>query len=623
VRLSTTTTYTVFLSSILFMVIGSQLLIQYGLNQQNDDAAHINLAGRQLMLSQQISKLALYIERDNLLFGQSHRINAHDLDTLKKLAEIWKSEYYRLLMGAQSGRYTKRIDELLRENALRLDTIEVACKSMIANPYPLTISKSVKTIAAMEKPFLSSMGKIVDAYQQEAEQKLSALKRIEIFLAVITVAILALELIFIFYPLIKGQQEANKKLELAAQDLRMAKEKSDAATIAKSEFLSSMSHEIRTPLNGVIGFTDLLMNTSLDNSQRQYVATVNQSAISLLTIINDILDFSKIEVGKLELAIEKTDLLELCHQVTDVVKFQSQEKGLKMLVTISDQVPRFAWADPVRLRQVLINLLGNAVKFTLKGEVELKVEQAISAKDGKTMLHFSVRDTGIGIKAANQEKIFQAFSQEDATTTKKFGGTGLGLFISNKLLALMGSHLQLKSEPEKGSIFYFEVSLKTEHAENPLNGKQVTSSKPTKRYVSFESIKILIAEDNLVNMRLIKILIGEILPNATLIEATNGKIAVEKFAEEKPTIVFMDVQMPEMNGYDATVAIRRMEQESILLPFSNDETRTPIIALTAGVISGEKEKCLATGMDDFVSKPIANSAIDDILCKWLKVAASA
>ena len=221
-----------------------------------------------------------------------------------------------------------------------------------------------------------------------------------------------------------------------------------------------MSHEIRTPLNGIIGFTDLLMKTNLGKTQEKYMITINQSAHSLLDIINDILDFSKIEAGKLELYIEKYDIKEILSQIIDLILYESNQKNLSLELNIAPDVPKYFWVDIVRLKQILINLLANAVKFTEKGTIKLDVSVIEKIDDSKAKIRFSVIDTGIGILEENQKKIFKAFSQEDSSTTRKFGGTGLGLTISNQLLGLMNSYLQLESKIKLGSIFYFDLDLK-------------------------------------------------------------------------------------------------------------------------------------------------------------------
>ena len=527
------------------------------------------------------------------------------------------------------------------------------------------------------------------------------------------------------------------------EELAAAKLKAEEASVAKSEFLANMSHEIRTPLNGVIGFTDLVLKTNLNEIQQQYLTIVNQSANALLSIINDILDFSKIEAGKLELEIEKCDLYELGAQATDIITYPIQTKGLEMLLNIPPDLPRFIWTDSVRLKQVLINLLSNAAKFTDQGEIELKIE-ALSAIEDHVTLRMSVRDTGIGIQPDKQQKVFDAFSQEDGSTTKKYGGTGLGLTISNKLLGMMGSKLQLDSTPGVGSTFFFELTLTAEQGEPEVwenlelikkvlivddndnnrlilqqmlllksiknaeassgfealqllsTGKRfdvilmdfhmpymdgletirkiresffktakeqpillLSSSsdnenviktceelqvshrlvKPIKMqdiYTSLsrlhkktneqtletpvaqletttDALTILVAEDNAVNMLLARTILKRIAPNATLLEAKNGMEAVDFCEKALPDLILMDVQMPEMNGYEATKHIRGIEHG----------THVPIIAFTAGNVRSERDAALAAGMDDFVVKPVVEETIAAVLNKWLHFKAHA
>jgi CheY-like chemotaxis protein len=328
-----------------------------------------------------------------------------------------------------------------------------------------------------------------------------------------------------------------------------------------------------------------------------------------MEIVNDVLDFSKIESGKLELNIEKVNLYKLANQVINLFKYQADEKKIILILNIEKAVPQYILADSVRLKQILVNLLGNAIKFTNFGEIHFDISEISSLKIKSSKIKFSVKDTGVGIKTINNEKIFKSFVQEDNSTNRKFGGTGLGLAISNQLLALMNSKVQLISKFGDGSDFFFIAKFKkAKIKKSPELLEENIIPKDTKKAIeALSNKKVLIVEDNKINMLLAKTLVKRLIINCTIIEGKDGNEAVELYRIHKPDLILMDIQMPNKNGYEATGEIRNMEG------FAD----VPIIAITAGIMIGEKEKCIQAGMNDYLAKPIIQKDLENILYKWL------
>jgi len=420
--------------------------------------------------------------------------------------------------------------------------------------------------------------------------------------------------VFIYYFIRKGvsssaidQRILREKVREKTRELEAEKERAEYSEKVKEQFLANMSHEIRTPMNAILGMTRLLLEKEPRTDQLKYLKSIKHASDNLLVIINDILDLSKIEAGKINLEKIPFDIREEIKSVYDTMKVSADDKHLELKIDIAEATPFTIVGDPYRLSQILLNLTGNAIKFTESGSVTIQI--AVTTKDEQSvLLTFNVIDSGIGIAKDKLDYIFDMFTQETSSTTRKFGGTGLGLAICKKLVELQGGDIKVESEAGKGSVFSFTVPFEI--------GNDVVTENPKDEYIqnvvnNLKNARVLLVEDNEFNQMVAVDTLENAIEGVQVTVANNGKIAVDLILQNTYDIVLMDIQMPEMDGHEATKMIRSNTDEKI--------NAIPIIAMTASVIKAEVDKCFESGMNEFVGKPFS---VDELLEKMSKIIVS-
>jgi signal transduction histidine kinase/AmiR/NasT family two-component response regulator len=415
-------------------------------------------------------------------------------------------------------------------------------------------------------------------------------------------------------------QQTNQDLKIAIKHSTELAKQATQASVAKFEFLANMSHKIRTPLNGVIGMTGLLLDMDLNAQQHEYAQIAHISGEMLLSLINNILDLSKIEACKLELERLDFDLHSTLKDIADLLAIGAHENGLELVCLVDPEVPSLLCGDPGRLRQILVNLGGNAVKFTDKGEIVIRASLE-SEDERNATIRFAVSDTGIGIPANLQDILFTPFTQVDGSTTRQYGGTGLGLAISKQLAELMRGKIGLKSEAGEGSTFWFTAVFEKQSAGSgsadekfaKIEGEgaiELSAAKPTISENGKRKIRILVAEDNSINQKVAQAMLRKMELRADVV--ANGQEAINALQTIPYDLVLMDCQMPEMDGFKATRCIRQQGSKAL-------NPRIPIIAMTAATMQGDREKCIQSGMNDFIAKPVQKRELAEMLARWLAI----